>query len=84
MSPTQKLCGHPVQDTLPVHYTAFAHEWQTKMTEAETKKSMSLEKTRRAYNRHASPLPDIAIGSHVAVQNKDTKRFDFYGIVCIY
>ena len=81
LSPAQKLYGHPVQDTLPVHYTAFANEWQTKMKEAETRKSMSLEKTKRAYDRHAAPLPDIAIGSHVAIQNKDTKRFDIYGIV---
>ena len=81
LSPAQKLYGHPEQDTLPVHYTAFAHERQTKMKEAETRKSMSLEKTRRAYDRHASSLPDIAIGSHVAIQNKDIKRFDNYGIV---
>ena len=81
LSLAQKLYGKPVQYTLPVHHTAFDHEWQTKMKEAETGKSMSLEKTRRAYDRHASPLSDIAIGSHVAIQNKDTKIFDIYGIV---
>ena len=28
-----------------------------------------------------APLAEIAIGSHVAVQDKNTKRFDIYGIV---
>ena len=31
LSPAQKLYVHPVQDTLSVGYTVFAHEWQTKM-----------------------------------------------------
>jgi len=43
LSPAQKLYGHPVQDTLLVHNKAFAPEWQKKMKEADTRRSMSLE-----------------------------------------
>ena len=42
---------------------------------------MSLERTSRAYDRHAAPLSDIALGSHVSIQNKNTKRSDVYGTV---
>ena len=51
-----------MQATLPVHYPAFAHEWQLKLKDAETTKSISLVNTRRAYDRHAAALPDTAIG----------------------
>ena len=81
LSPAQKLYGHPVQDTIPVHYKAFAPEWQKKMKEADTRRSMSMENSKRAYNKHATLLAEIAIGCHVAVQDKNTKRFDIYGIV---
>ena len=36
-SPTQKLFGHPVQDTLPVHRRSFAPEWQQLAIEADKK-----------------------------------------------
>ena len=50
------------------------------MKEAGTRRSMSLENSKRAYDKHATPLAEIAIGSHVAVQDKNTKRFDTFGI----
>ena len=81
LSPAQKLYGHLVQDTLPVHYKAFAPEWQKKMKEADTRQSMSLKDSKRAYDKHVAPHAQIAIGSHVAVQDKNSKRFDIYGIV---
>jgi len=81
LSPAQKLYGRPVQDTLPVHRNAFAPEWQTKMKNAETRRSMSLEQTKKCYDQHAKPLPDIGVGNHVAVQNKETNRFDIYGVI---
>ena len=33
------------------------------------------------YNQHAYSLPDINIGSNVAIQNPITKRWDIYGVV---
>ena len=33
------------------------------------------------YNAHVWPLPDIHVGSSVAVQNPQTKLWDVYGIV---
>ena len=33
------------------------------------------------YNTHARPLTDIEIGSTVALQNQQTKRWDIYGKV---
>ena len=72
---------HPVQDTIPVHYKAFSSEWQQKMQEKDTRRSMTLEKAKRGHDKHAISLPEITVGSHVAVQNKDTKRFDIYAMV---
>ena len=75
------MYGHPVQDTLPVHYRAFAPEWQAKMKEIDTRRAKSLEQSKSRYNKIAKPLPDIATGSHVAIQNKETNSFDIYGVV---
>ena len=33
------------------------------------------------YNQHARPLPEIGIGSKVAIQNTVTQLWDSYGIV---
>ena len=33
LSPAQKLYGHPIQDTLPVHQRGFAPEWQHSVEE---------------------------------------------------
>ena len=35
----------------------------------------------RYYNQRAHPLPDIQVGTTVAVQNGVNKRWDIYGIV---
>ena len=34
-----------------------------------------------SYNEHAHSLPLITIGSHVAVQNHETKQWDIYGTI---
>ena len=33
------------------------------------------------YDRHAVPLPEIKVGSHVAIHNNDSKKFDIYGVI---
>ena len=81
VSPAQELYGHPVQDTLPVHYRAFAPEWQAKMKDVDARRAKSLEQSKAHYNKHAKPLPVITTGSHVAIRNNETNCFDIYGIV---
>ena len=81
LSPAQKLFGRPIQDTLPAHRRAFAAEWQTRAEESERQALATKDATEKSYNQHTRPLPDITIGSHVDIQNQDTKHWDKYGIV---
>ena len=81
LSPAQKLYGRPVQDTLPAHHRSFAPEWQRSIEEAEKQAFTTRETTREYYNATASPLPEIQVGSNVAVQNPRTKLWDTYGVV---
>ena len=81
-SPAQKLHGTPLQDTLPAHGRSFALEWQ-RSSEGESAGGATLteEKSREYYDRKAHDLQHINVGSHVAVQNHETKLWDIYGIV---
>ena len=69
LSPAQKLYSHPIQDTLPAHHTSFAPLRQQSEGEAATKFKASVESSRRYYNRAAHPLPEITVGTNVAVQD---------------
>ena len=77
-SPAQKLYGHPVQDSLPAH-RYFAPEWQGPVNNGHTSKV--LQKAESFYNQHAHPLPDLALGAHVAVQKSVSKARDINGVV---
>lgn len=81
LSPAQKLFGHPIQDILPAHHRAFAPEWQQSAMETAAKTSSHQEQVESYYNRRARPLPEIHIGSNVAVQNHHSKLWDVYGVV---
>ena len=76
-----KLFGRPLQDTIPAHHRAFAPEWQRSVAEADERAKSSEEQVESYYNLHARPLPEIMVGSNVAVQNQGTKRWDIYGVV---
>ena len=39
------------------------------------------EAMKRAYNQHARPLPDLTVGTMVAVQDPGTKYWDIYGVI---
>ena len=80
-SPAQKLYGHPIQDILPAHRRSFSQEWQQKSQEVEEQANQTLKSSEAFYNTHTHPLPDIDIGSHVAIQNPRSKLWDIYGIV---
>ena len=81
LSPAQKLYGCPLQDMLPVHNNSFAPEWQHKVEEAEQSAQAAQEAATKYYNSSAHNLPDITVGSHVAVQHPKTKLWDTYGVV---
>ena len=81
LAPAQKLYGTPVQDTLPAHHRAFSHVWQKRMLDAEKSTLENKERAVEYYNQHAHTLPDIRVGSNVAVHNSETKQWDIYGIV---
>ena len=76
-SPAQKLYGHPIQDTLPAHRRSFAPEWQRHSLDTEE----SLKISEEYYDQHAHKLPDLHVGSHVAIQNTSSKLWDIYGII---
>jgi len=81
LSPAQKLFGHPVQGILTAHHCAFLPEWQCPIAAAEQQRHDNLESSAAFYNQHTHPLPDITVGSHVAIQKPRTKVWDIYGIV---
>ena len=80
-SPAQKLFGRPIQDTLPAHRRAFAHDWQRSDREAERQAIRTTETMEQSYNQHTRPLPYITIGSPVAIHNQESKQWDRYGVV---
>ena len=74
---------HPTQDTLPAHRQAFNSEWQRSSLAAEQRAITTREAVERSYIHHARMLPGITVGSKVALQNNETKRWDIilYGTV---
>ena len=81
LSPAQKLFGRPVQDSIPAHRRSFSNEWQQAAREADQKEVHTREETKYSYNLHARSLPDITVGSHVAIQNSESKMWNIYGTV---
>ncbi len=81
LSPAQKLYGRPVQDTLPAHHRSFTDKWQRSAKEAEQAATHNRETTEWFYNVRAHDLPEIRIGSNVAIQDPGTKLWDVYGVV---
>ena len=80
-STAQKLFGHPVQDTIPIHKRTFSPEWQKKLKEIEHKRSTSIKSSKKYYNTHAHELPSLQMGKHVAVQNVKTGQWDTHGVI---
>ena len=66
---------------LPAQRQSFLDEWQQSAKEAEKAAIHSREKAETFYNAHARNLPEIRIGSNVAIQDSETKLWDIYGIV---
>ena len=80
-SPAEILYGHPVRDLLPAHRRNFSAEWQVAADRADVSAAARQEQIEERYNSRAADLPELQVGTPVAVQNQDTKRWDRYGIV---
>ena len=83
LSPVQKLFGQPIQDTLPAHRCSFSLDWQKCMHKAEQLATNVSNQSQTFYNTHAHSLPDIHVGSTVAIQNPQTKLWDIYSTVVV-
>ena len=81
LSPAEKLYGHPIQDTLPAHRRAFLAKWQRNSSDVERRVVSTQEAVEESNNLHARPLPEINIGSRVALQSHETKCWDIYSTV---
>ena len=81
LSPAQVVYGHPVRDTLPVHKHAFAPEWQRSIKEADERAATIHHRLEHMYNRTAHELPQLAVGTKVAVQDHRTCKWDKYGTI---
>ena len=78
-SPAQKLYGCPVQDSLPAHRRSFAPDWQRAPDPEQVEEK--LDQAEKYYDQRAHPLPDLHVGSKVAIQDSTTKVWDIYGTI---
>jgi len=81
LSPAQKLFGYSVQDILPAHRRFFLPQWQRPAQEAAQQAEDTSKSSAAHYNIHTHNLPEIHVGSHIAVQNPQSRLWDVYGIV---
>ena len=78
LSPAQCSLGHPIQDVLPVHHSAFSKEWQKQVSEAKTKAAELNTKSVENYNAKAKSLSKLVVGNHVFVQDQKTKKWTLH------
>ena len=79
---------HLARMDYPRHKSSLASPSRThfpgngsRVIDTEKIASESQQRVELYYNLHACTLPEIHIGSNVAIQNRDTKRWDIYGKV---
>ena len=76
LSPAQKLFAH-----LACSPSGLPPRMAVSVATAEQQRHDNLESSAAFYNQHTHPLKDITVGSHVAIQNPQTKAWEIYGIV---
>ena len=74
LSPAQIMFGHPSRDALPVHKRAFAPERQKAAREVDERVALQKQRLKNTYNRTASDLPPLSVGTPVAVQDSGTRK----------
>ena len=70
-----------MQDIIPAHCRSFAKKCHLKAESAEQQASNTSLASEKYYNLHGYTLPDLLVGSNVAIHNTRTKLWDIYGIV---
>ncbi|XP_076060199.1 uncharacterized protein LOC143036563, partial [Oratosquilla oratoria] len=80
-SPAQVLFGRPLRTCVPAHPQSFSPEWQARSEECDRKAAAYAARTTRRYDEHARPLPALAVGQHVRIQDRTSLRWDKVGVI---
>ena len=76
-----KTVWSPIQDALPAHHSSFALEWQHSAQVVTQQTEATQEASQRYYYSAAHPLPEIQVGTNVAVQDHKTRLWDTYSVM---
>jgi hypothetical protein len=80
-SPSQIVFNRPTRDLLPAHRRSFAPEWQQAAELLEKRAQHAKELQIQHFNRSAHPLPPLAIGDSVVIQDHKSKRWSTPGVI---
>jgi ribonuclease HI len=79
LSPAMILYGNQVKECLPAHKSALCRSWHEEASKLDHKIAMERQKADKYKPGHN--LPPLKVGDAVIVQNRNTKRWDRYGVV---
>ena len=80
-SPNEIVFGHNMHSRVPIHYSSFAQEWQTKAEQADRKRNELAGKMTSHYNRSAHNLPTLQVGQEVRIQDHATQLWTETGTI---
>lgn len=80
-SPSEIVYGHALRSRVPAHHRAFDQKWQVSMDQHDIKIAALHAKAVAAYDATSKTLPPIPMGSHVRIQNSQTKLWDSTGLI---
>ena len=80
-SPAQVLYGRPLRSAVVAHHRSFAPEWQRAADECDARAELIHDAAKTAYDRHTKPIQSPSLGSPVAVQHPDSRRWEQLGTV---
>ena len=80
-SPAQVLYGRPLRSAVVAHHRSFAPEWQRAADKCDARAEVVHAAAKNAYDRHSKPILSPALGSPVAVQHPDSRRWEQLGTV---
>ena len=76
LSPAILLYGHPIQDCVPAHKSAFQRSWYKELAQYDKNVTQSKQNMEKFYNKGTRTLPPLFVGDPVVVQNKSNKQWD--------
>jgi hypothetical protein len=80
-SPAQAIRGHNVREDLPVHELADDPRWAPNLLKLNWQAEHTRASLQSRYDARARPLEPYPAGTHIAVQNTATGRWDTTGTV---